>query len=325
MIRTLDESPSSDSEQKHPGTKYFLQKSHKWFDFSKRGSTPLIKPNQQIKYHRLYIVAPSPNYYQMDIAFFGGFNYLIMIGVNNRYAWAVEIPDRKKKTIENALEAILSYKSFRNHPITSPQYIYIDCDGERSFSSIGNVLKDYKYGAIKIKINSKPDPYHNRLSIINRLIRTLRDYAHNSIRTGFKSSNQPLPPKLLAKILYFYNHKPHRTLSNLTGFDTSPIDLLNDIDLEAIVAKKLLNANLVYENKRFRIGDRVCVYHVVSNPFEKRRYEMEPGIYKITKRIGNMYKVTEIGVPPGLVANFLIVPSFLLVKISTKSLFPKEK
>jgi hypothetical protein len=327
MIRILSETPSSNAPQ---------------YDFTKTSSAPLINPDQQIKYHRIYIVAPSPNYYQMDIAFFGNFKYLIMVGVNNRYAWAVGIPNKKKITIDKALAAIMSYKSFRNKPITKPRIIYIDCDGERSFMSIATALEapkfllsdTYKYGAVKIKINSKPDPYHNRLSIMNRLIRTLRSYAYNAQtsnrrpQVSSKTSRsrtatriyrngpyQTITPELLTDILYSYNHAPHRTLSSLTGFNTSPADLLNDIDLEAFAAKKLLHANLVYEKERFKIGDTVCVYHIASGPFEKRRYEMEQGLYEITERIGNMYRVAEIGVPPGLIANVLTVPGFLLVKI----------
>jgi hypothetical protein len=42
---------------------------------------------------------------------------------------------------------------------------------------------------------------------------------------------------------------------------------------------------------------------------------MEPGAYEITERRGNIYKVVEIGVPSDLVANELVVPGYLLVKI----------
>jgi hypothetical protein len=270
------------------------------FDFREQGDVILIKPYNQLKRYRTYTVASAPNYYQMDIVFFGQYVYLIVVGTNNRYVWTAGIPDRITVTIDKALDVIIGYPSFRKS-----RHIYIDSDKEPSFFSMKSGKYEYAPG-VTVHINAKKDEHHNRLSVLNRVVRTIRSYAFN------KSHMIDIPPKLLGDVLSFYNHEPHQTLSTLVGFNVSPADLLNDPDLEAFAARSLLHTNLANRHKKFKIGDIVKVYHEVKDRFEKRRLAMEEGVYRIINLIGNMYEVRDIDDEE---AETEIFPGYLMTKI----------
>jgi hypothetical protein len=283
------------------------------------------KVDNLLRQRRFHIVAPSPNYDQMDIAFFAkkGQNrsnatraeitanrflfkdedkhmFLIFIGINNRYTWALQILRKNVDTIKNALNIFTSFPNFRkptapsatraelagDTPIgQSPlarSAIYIDCDGEKSFKSIHDrsLLTSgiYKATNANIIITSQPDPYHNRLSLVNRIIRTIRDYAMKFFRTLDEITREQLE-----HILKYYNNSPHKTLSNLIGFNVSPAMVLKDVELEGFIARKLMYFNLEQERKKLKIGDIVRVIHEADpkNPFEKIRYRMEPGFFTV--------------------------------------------
>jgi hypothetical protein len=96
-------------------------------------------------------------------------------------------------------------------------------------------------------------------------------------------------------IIDSYNNDPHKTLSNLIGFNVSPAMVLNDVELEGFIARKLMYLNLEQEKKKLKIGDIVRVVHEAdpSNPFEKIRYRMEPGFFTIKGFKNSMYIVEQ--------------------------------
>jgi hypothetical protein len=249
-------------------------------EFTRRfGYQPIIKPYERLKYRSFSVVATEPNHFQMDLVFFGEFPYLVIIGVNNRYGYASPIVDKSTKAIQNALIFLLPFlpSSFIENPI-----IKIDADGEKGFKGIDD---DFLIPR-NIKLSLKPDPFHNRLSLINRLVRTIRDFNHRYINTKKDiSTKKDIPPHKLEQILTRYNNYPHRTLSQLVGFYVSPREVKEDIDLEALIAKKLLQRNGKLRNEeKLHIGDQVLCYYTVESPFEKRRFTTEPEVYTIRKK-----------------------------------------
>jgi hypothetical protein len=95
----------------------------------------------------------------------------------------------------------------------------------------------------------------------------------------------------------------------LIGFNVSPKMLLDDVELEGFIAKKLMYLNTEQEKRKLAIGDRVTVAHQ-SELFEKRRYSVEPGLYTVIGYKNNMYKVRN-DLMPGLEIE---VPGFYLKK-----------
>jgi hypothetical protein len=222
-------------------------------------------------------------------------------------------------------------KDFRAPVPDEKQRIYIECDGERSFNALAfdkggstegrsslSRKDSFEVNGVRIIIISKPDDYHNRLSLINRVIRTIRDFAYQMFGT-----EKNIAPEQLSEVLKYYNERPHKTLSMLIGFNVSPKMLLDDVELEGFIAKKLMYLNTEQEKKKLAIGDRVTVAHQ-SEIFEKRRYSVEPGLYTVIGVPGttpdgetpavayknNMYKVRN-DLMPGLE---LEVPGFYLKK-----------
>jgi hypothetical protein len=227
----------------------------------------------------------------MDIAFFGDFKYLIVVGTNNRYVWAIEILNKEKETIKAALVKLLNFETFREKfPI------FIDCDGEKGFAFL-NLDPDV------VIIKSKPNKFHNRLSIINRVIRTLRDYAYKAYKT-----TKDITPERLSQIVEHYNNYPHKTLSRLIGFNVSPRMVLFDLELEAFIAKKLFNTNMKERKKKLEIGTNVMLCHP-KKAHEKIRFIMEPGIYTVIDYENGMYEIEAED------KNKQVVPGFYLVKL----------
>jgi hypothetical protein len=59
------------------------------------------------------------------------------------------------------------------------------------------------------------EPNHTSLSIIDRMIRTIRDMAYNLGADVITTNNWD-------HVLDEYNHTPHDRLTELAGFDVSP-------------------------------------------------------------------------------------------------------
>jgi hypothetical protein len=121
----------------------------------------------------------------------------------------------------------------------------------------------------------------------------------------------------LGHMLNYNNNFPHKTLSNLIGFNVTPAMVLKDVELEGFIARKLMYFNLEQERKKLKIGDIVRVIHEAdpTNPFEKIRYRMEPGFFTVKGMKNNLYIVereasTVKSVP-------LFYPSMLLVQQCT--------
>jgi hypothetical protein len=110
-------------------------------------------------------------------------------------------------------------------------------DGEGAFKS--NEAKEF-YKAHNIKFIPVPrvlypigktGPNHKSLSIVDRVIRTIRDMAYVA---GLKLNSTVI--KQLADI---YNNTPHSTLSSIMGFDITPNIVASDIDLETEIVRRI--------------------------------------------------------------------------------------
>jgi hypothetical protein len=63
--------------------------------------------------------------------------------------------------------------------------------------------------------HTREDPEHRKLGTIDRAIRTIRDIA-------FRNNIETISPDQMKEIVSTYNEDPHKTLSQLMGFDLSP-------------------------------------------------------------------------------------------------------
>jgi hypothetical protein len=244
------------------------------------------------KKRKYNVVSSCVNNFQMDIAYFvephqakdkkdkedkedvKQLLYLFLIGTVNKYTEAECIKDRSVKSIKEALGKIIDR--------LQREYYIIDCDREKAFIVLEYSSNIHTINWLlenNITIHANKDKYHVRLSVINRLIRTIRDY--NYFLTGIK--NELIEPEQMKIVLKYYNLKPHERLSKLIGFPVCPLEVIDDIDMEALIARKLIQENEdIRKSNTINIGDIVSVYHK-PKPFEKVRYKnnTKPDNYKV--------------------------------------------
>jgi hypothetical protein len=175
---------------------------------------------------------------------------------------------------------------------------------ENPTPSTKNASTAYIPREVNIYIHAEQDTYHNRLTLMDRMIRTIRDYAYVISLALDKVVTENIRPARLISILDWYNRCPHCTLSRLVGFDVSPLDVITDHDLEAFIAKKLILHNVCQRNNKLQIGQFVSVLYVPDHvPRVKTRYRTEPFLYKVIGYAGGMYviknKKGEIRLAPG--------------------------
>ena len=137
-------------------------------------------------------------------------------------------------------------------------------------------------------MKNKKDPKHSSLAILDRAIRTIRDLAFN-MKVGI------ITPKIMSIIVWQYNNAPHATLSKYAGYPVSPNEVDNDEDLEKFIVRRIQQENYnIMSQYGFNLKDgmNVKVYNNRST-MGKRRSNIEPGKWKVNKRIGSLFEVID--------------------------------
>ena len=256
----------------------------------------LKRQKQQLSLHHV----ARRGTYMMDLMFDGPKNsnkmecYMVAINVNTRKAFAIstktEVGDhfeyKSAWALTTALEGI---KTLIN---TSPgaelnQLEYIIMDGEKGMYS-QDVRQWLEVNSIKIRrVDIKE--IHTALSLIDRLIRTLRDM-------NYKENNGPgrlIDEHIMNHLVEKYNKSVHLGLSKLIGFDVSPNNVHENIDLQMKVIKRLEQKNfLVYTDRRFTFDKGMRV--VIWDPPKwnvKRRLRLKPDGYIVNEMKGGYYEL----------------------------------
>lgn len=269
-----------------------------------------LKENK--KNYGLHIVAP-PNSFMIDLMFENGqYVYLVAINMNTRKLWVEstefqieqneneELVKQRLKSTENVMFAL-------NKMIQRGMKVkYIKGDGEGAFHS--NLMQEYfhrndiqffdvrrqitKYPIYMQDLNMvqsiKSEAEHTSVSLIDRVIRTIRDLAYN-MNIGL------ITPKIMNRIETIYNDAPHSTLSKYAGQPVSPNDVDNDPQLEAFITRKIRQENYnISSQLGFNLvnGQEVSVFNERNN-MAKRRSQIEPGTFRIKQRIGNIYEIID--------------------------------
>jgi hypothetical protein len=107
--------------------------------------------------------------------------------------------------------------------------------------------------------NSKTteEPEHRKLGTIDRVIRTIRDIA-------FRNGIETISPDQMKEIVTTYNSEPHKTLSQLMGFDVSPNLAWSNKNLQEELREKIEDSqNKVLRRPGFLLeaGQKVKVFN----------------------------------------------------------------
>ena len=257
-----------------------------------------IKKNK--KNYQLHLIAPRHTFI-IDLFFPGKFVYLLAVNVNTRKAFAIpsplitkqtnfrfNVPNEGHKTVPNVLR--MFDKLLRETPIKM-----IIHDKEPAFLS--NEFKTYcRNHNITIKpynqynvsglteTNETTRTLHGRLSILDRLCRTIRNVAYN-----MGVINQEIDPNVMRTILQIYNSSPHTAFYKALHLNISPDEMDSDKKLEDAFCYQLSKQNFVImNNENFEINCPVRVFNEASL-FDKLKHKLLPGIFQIVGKEGNLF------------------------------------
>jgi hypothetical protein len=252
--------------------------------------------------------------------------YLVCINANTRYLYVVNtnittkendtgvvsIMPNDSKTISAYIEALKHIMSKAiTYPTGFPKIKYLRGDGESAFKATtptgrltetGRFYRDnhivwediprYKpteYPAFMEYQNSKNNsttPNHTSLSIIDRVIRTIRDLAYN-MKVG------QITPPIMDKIVMLYNNAPHRGLSQIMKFVVSPTMADNDVELEREIIRRqmIMNDNIINSDGfMLPVGTKVEMYNE-KDAMSKRRTMSKPYTYTVNGFHGGFYEL----------------------------------
>ena len=208
------------------------------------------------------IVSKYPNGYQMDTFINekkkGGLNYLMLININTRKAYAYPLTGKGSKSVLDALTKFFN-EVVDVHSITSDQ----------DTAYLSNDVLDF-FKSKNIIYKTTEDNNHNVLGIINRFMRTIRDVI---------GENRYIDEKEMNDLIDSYNNSPHKSLNN-----KAPNDITKEDELNYIQMKTKINP---YD---FETNDRVRII-LANEPFSKKRNKVSKESYIVDSKSGNQFLV----------------------------------
>jgi hypothetical protein len=241
--------------------------------------------------------------------------YLIIINALTRFTYAQLLNDIEYRRIIPIYAKVNAEKFIRKFDIIFNENLQLNInilqsDSEPAFSS--KEAKDY-YRRKRIQWRPvmrmipmeyptfmnyermgtiRTEPKHTSLSLVDRIIKTIRDMAFN-MRIG------TITPGVMKGILAQYNIAPHRGTSALMGFPVSPSLMEEFPQLQWEVRRRLVARNQeIYMSKDFVLlpGTRVAIFNE-NTAMGKRRSIVKPEPFEVLDFNGAFYHIRQIGNP----------------------------
>ena len=213
----------------------------------------------------LPIFGRHPNSYQMDTfvqtSEASTRYYLILVNINSRKVYVYPMNNKKASSVLSALKKFIS-------EVKHVSSITSDQDAAYLSSTITKFMID---NHIDYQTTFKND--HNRLGIINRVIKTLRDI----------NQKRDFTDELMKRALNAYNNSIHTSTGKEPNKFTSK-------DEEHYIQRKIhetderANKFILPKNSHVRIMNP-------PNSKEKKRWNLTPEAYKVAYKMGNKYVV----------------------------------
>ena len=138
---------------------------------------------------------------------------------------------------------------------------------------------------IQINMSDKSN-YHTMLAPLDRFSRTLRDMIFNSFRSN---PTLRLHPDTMDRVLHLvcstYNNIPHSTLSEVMGFPITPVQMMNNLEIQQEFVRRLSGRNYNIPRDDIRVGSRVYLYQPRED-MKKRRNSVEDDRYIVEEQGG---------------------------------------
>ena len=231
------------------------------------------------KHTNLKITAP-PRTYQLDIMYYlvgtSYKNILLIVDIQSRKAWAYVISSTSGENILNA------YKKFE-----SEVDIINAIEGDNQFSF--KAFQEYnKEKNIRLDTSIAKDEHisthGNKLGILDRLVRTLKDMIEK-----YRSvvSKQTSFSEVVDKVINTYNNQPHRTIKS------TPNEMFNDVSKQIFDNHKDKEDNRIELKKNnVNIGAEARILES-KGKLEKGSQKYSLDLYKLVEREGNRFIVQD--------------------------------
>ena len=223
-------------------------------------NTKIVHDQRRPQPKFMHIYSKIPHAFQMDTFIdhkaAGQPNYLILININTRKAYAYMIHGKGAKEIHRSLNEFIKVE---------PECKAIISDEDAAYLS--NTVLDFMQQH-DIIYTTTTDNDHNKLGIINRFMRTIRDMRFNQ------------PNMNILQIVESYNNMPHSSLHNKT-----PNEITKDDELTYI--HEMMHQVNPYD---FKPGDRVRLV-LDKNPLVKHRSNLSKVSYIVDSKDGNQFLI----------------------------------
>jgi hypothetical protein len=268
---------------------------------------PLKLQSKRYTLHHVSI----PNTWLVDVAFFGEFAYYLFINVNTRYLFMVPanaVADVVFGTLSIFAEAkestnvrfyVEALKSFEQSGLSRGLPLMLRGDSEKAFTAndsrgrtiykrLQATFEPVKRILLNTRRRQNTEPYHHSLSVVDSVIRTLRDMLYNIDRTN--NAN----PAVMEELVKQYNNTIHTTLTKYgPGFKITPQMVQNDSDLELFICRRITQTNIItktVDGFTIPIGSKVLVFNHIHS-MDKRRSSTRPEVFEVTGFEHGIYTV----------------------------------
>lgn len=237
-------------------------------EFLKKGIEHDVIPKKPSFMH---IYSRTGNEYQMDTFINdkskGGLNYLIFININTRKAYAYSMKGKVKESVLAALNMFI-------HDVPDVKSIVSDQDTAYLSDIVLSFMKQHG-----ISYRTTEDNNHNVLGIINRFMRTIRDYFQD---------NRKIEPSDMVQFMETYNNSPHRSLNERVYRPFTSTDDITPNEMTKKEEESYIKTISSVNPYKFHTGDTVKIINVTS-PFQKKRRNVSNEAYTIDSRSGNQF------------------------------------
>lgn len=229
----------------------------------------------------MHIYSKIPHAFQMD-TFIGNPDYLMFININTRKAYAYEMNGKGAKEVLKSLNEFIKVE---------PECKSIESDEDTAYLS--KTVLDFMMEH-DIIYTTTTDNNHNKLGIINRFMRTIRDMHSNE------------PNASILDIVDSYNNMPHKSLNY-----KSPNEFTKEDELEYI---KKMNGQI--NPYHFEPGDSVRVV-LDKSPLTKHRTNLSKQSFIVDSKDGNQFIIRSSDGSVDTIPGYKLVKSSKNVPLAT--------
>ena len=215
----------------------------------------------------------TPGSWLVDLVKFGDYWYVFFVEANTRYLIviqgnsdfltpsAIEVNTNKRVPTDIFLEVFKRFEEMNGKPVTN-----LIGDSEKAFWS-KLMMEYYQEKNIAVEINNVSKQGHIRMSILDRIVRTMRDICYNM------HLEKNVAPNEMIQAVVVYNDTTHHTFRKMLNKDLTPKMLHENPDYEKQFIQALKLDNIHISSQRgfhIPVGIKVVAFDELA-PLEKRK------------------------------------------------------